>query len=109
MVHKHPSAGSLGGNSYVSHGCHRLCFCFLCVCVCVCVCEHMSARANTVLILLLPWYTYFRLWCILLQALGVEICQGFVFCFKCIHHDIVYGVLNLLSVLENVLQKFSDS
>jgi len=31
VVHKHLTAGSLHGNSYVSHGCPGLCF----VCVCV--------------------------------------------------------------------------
>ena len=34
VVHRHPSAGSLGGRSYVPHGCHRFCFSFyMCVCV----------------------------------------------------------------------------
>ena len=32
MVHRHPSAGSLGGNSCVSYGCRRLCFVSMCVC-----------------------------------------------------------------------------
>ena len=35
VVHKHPSAGSLGNNSCVSHGCCKLCFSFLYVSVCV--------------------------------------------------------------------------
>ena len=31
VVHRHPSAGSLSGNSCVSYGCRRLCFVSVCV------------------------------------------------------------------------------
>ena len=32
MVHRHPSAGSLGGNNCVLHDCCRLCFALLYMC-----------------------------------------------------------------------------
>ena len=72
VVHRHPSAGSLGGISYVSNGCRMLCFC-VCVCVraCVraCVCLPIAKLSGhlpgnwkvlgpawvTLMLLLFPW------------------------------------------------------
>jgi len=67
VVYRHPNAGSLGGNTYVAHGCCRLWFAFLvCVYVSVCVCVSVGVGG--------PWKQLFGNPCQLPESCVVVEC-----------------------------------
>ena len=84
VVHRHPSAGLLYGNSYVSHNCR----CIVCLCVhefvslCVCLCVHLCLCVHSCL-------------CMYIVALSCSVHQcacalvkAFVYSAYCILHSL---------------------